>query len=224
MEIRKITQAYFRKWWLVTLFALLGGIIGYFLYIYSAVTTYEARATLFVFTSDKVVSGETLSTGDLNLSQQLLTQYSGFFYSKTMAEEAMKDPDMDGFDISVEQLSEISTISTSEESNLLMIYASSEDSDLSIAAVNAMSTAFVKRLNDLTQGNYIGVLDRAYTASIMANNGKVKALMVVLAFIVVAFGIIYLLIYFDATVRSVDEIEQELKVRVIGIIPDYDVH
>lgn len=221
MEIWRVVHAIKRKWWLILILALLGGTIGYYLFVYSAVTTYSASSTLYVLNRDKLVAGESLSVSDINASQQLLMQYSGIFYSQAVASEAIKE--LDGYGVTAEQLSSMVSIESSESSNLLTIVAVSQDPQLSVAAANAMGQAFIVQINNLTQSNNTGFLDRAKAPIESHNDGTMKIIVLVLIGIIAAISITYLIEYFDTSIHSAEEIENSLKLRVIGIIPEHDI-
>jgi len=221
VEIKRIVQACIHGAWLIVLGAILGGIAGYYLYIYNAVTIYQAKATVFVFNQDKAVLEKPLNTGDISFSRQILTHYSGMFYSKTTIEEALQE--LSEYEITPERLSGMSSITIVKDSNVATVGTLSSDPDLAVDAANAMSAAFVRKINSLTRGHYASILDKAYKPFPRSNEGAKKTLILVFAGAAVALGGIYLREYFNTTVRSVEEIEQGLGMRVLGVVPDQNI-
>ncbi|OCZ49455.1 Wzz/FepE/Etk N-terminal domain-containing protein [Dehalobacter sp. TeCB1] len=221
MDIWRIINSVLRRWWLIVILTVFLGIIGYFINIYSAQTIYSANTTMYVLNKDRV-EGQTLSSSDLYVSQSLITQYSGIFYSRAVSTAAAEELNM--YHISDKMLASMVSISSEKNSNILVVTAVSPDPNLAAAAANAMSNEFILLIKDITKSDFIGIIDEAQVPAIPDNNnGLLKTLLFVFGGIVIALGIIYLLEYFDTTIRSSEIIEENLKLRVIGIIPEHDI-
>jgi Capsular polysaccharide biosynthesis protein len=222
MEIRLILYAVARKWWLIILLAGLGGGIGYYLNVYSAHSIYSADTKLYVLNRDKVLTGQILNSQDIAMSQQLVKQYSGIFYSRSVTSAAAKE--LADYGLSESMIASMVELSNKEDSNLLTIKARASDPVLAAAIANAMGKEFNSLIRTLTQSDYIGILDEAQVPlQPIPNNGMMKVLIWILAGVVSALAIIYFIEYFDTTVRSAEEIEKGLGLNIIGIIPEYDI-
>ncbi|MCG1024360.1 Wzz/FepE/Etk N-terminal domain-containing protein [Dehalobacter sp.] len=220
MEIRQLLNAVIRKWWLVVVLAIFGGGIGYYSFMYDVQPMYSASTTLYVLNQDKVTAGQTLNISDITMGQQLLQQYSGIFNSHTVAVQAAKYTN----DIlSPDQIASMIEISNDKNSNILTLTATSSDPKLSITVSNAMGRAFIEQIKTMTKADYINVLDRAQIAIPVDNNGIQKALICILFGMFFSVCIIYVIEYFDTTVRSAEDIVNGLKLQVIGIIPEHDI-
>ncbi len=222
MEIRRILYSVARKWWLMVILVLLSGGIGSYLNIFLPQPMYKADTTLYVLNQDKVLAGQALTTYDLAISQQLVTQYSGIFYSRAVTSAASKS--LVNYNISQKMLASMASISSEKGSNLLTINAIAPDPELAAAAANAMANEFISKIHTLTKSDYIGILDQAQVpVRSIPNNGFLKTLLFVFGGLVIALGIIYVIEYFDKTVRSAEAVEDYLKLRVIGIIPEHGI-
>lgn len=223
MEIRRIIYALVRRWWIILLLVVLCGGTGYYLNVMCAQTLYSADTTLYFLNKDKVEAGQALSTQDLSMSQTLANQYSGIFYSRSVTSAAAKT--LDNYLISEKRLASMVNISSEKDSILLTIDAVSPDPKIAAAAANAMANEFIALIGSITKSDFIGVLDEAQVPKIpIPNHGALKTLLFIFGGLVMALGIIYLLEYFDTTVRSSEDVEDHLKLRVIGIIPEHDIH
>jgi capsular polysaccharide biosynthesis protein len=224
MEIKRLFYSALRKWWLILLFAILGGGVGYYVYVSAPIPMYTANTTLYALNRDKILTGQPLTAQDIAMSQQVITQYSGIFYSEVVTSVAAKELKRYNYNISARGLAAMSRIYSQKDVNLLTISSVSIDPEIAAAAANAMGSAFVSQMREFMQTDFIGVLDEAQVPlQPAATGGAKKVLMMIVVGIVAACGIIYVLEYFDTTIRSAEEIEERLKMRVIGIIPDHDV-
>lgn len=222
MKIRNIIYLAMRKWWIIVLFAILGGGIGFYQSIYSVQTLYSSDATLYALNKDKLQSGQTLSTQDLSVSQAVVRQYSGIFYSRSVTEAAAVK--LEEYNVSASMLSSMVQITSQEDSTVLKVSAVAPDPELAAAAANAMAEEFIIQIRAITNSDFIGVLDRALPQEYpIQSNGIKKMILFLFGGVVIALGIIYLLLYFDTRVHSVEDIEDSLQLRVIGIIPEHDI-
>ncbi|EQB22193.1 lipopolysaccharide biosynthesis [Dehalobacter sp. UNSWDHB] len=222
MEVRRILLSVIHKWWLIILLAAVGGAIGYYQYFLTAQTLYSANTTLYALNKDKIASGQTISTQDLSVSQGVVRQYSGIFYSRSVAEAAAKR--ITDFNVSGAELASMVTISSAEDSTVLTVRAEASDPKIAAAAANAMADEFISQIRTITNSDFIGILDPAQPPdNPIPNNGLKKTLLYFLGGIVVALGIIYVIEYFNTSVRSAEDIEEGLNLRVVGIIPEHDI-
>jgi capsular polysaccharide biosynthesis protein len=222
MAISRLIYAVIRKWWMVIIIVGLSGGIGYYMNVFSSHPTYSADTTLYIINKDKVASGLALSTQDLNVSQSLVKQYSGIFYSRTVTSAAAIK--LAQYHIPQEALMSMVFISSQEDSNLLTIRASGSDPIIAAAVANAMGEEFTSTIRALTKSDYVGVLDQAVPPKTpMPNNGIKKTILWAFAGLIIALGSIYCIEYLDTTVRSLEDVEDNIKIKVIGIIPEHDI-
>ncbi|MDJ0304957.1 Wzz/FepE/Etk N-terminal domain-containing protein [Dehalobacter sp.] len=222
MEIRRIVYSVVRKWWLIILLVILSGGTGYYFNVISTQTAYSADTTLYVLNRDKVEAGQALSSQDLTMSQTLLTQFSGIFYSRSVTTAAADE--LKAYNISPNMLGSMVSISSEKDSNLLTIRAMAPTPELAAAAANAMANEFISQIRTITKSDFIGILDAAQVpAHPIPNNGLMETFLWMLIGLIISLGIIFVIEYFDTTVRSAEDIETCLKIRVIGIIPEHDI-
>lgn len=190
--------------------------------IFSNQPMYGADTTLFVLNREKVEAGQALSSQDLVFGQELVKQYSEIFYSRSVISETSNK--LAEYNISPEMLASMVTISSQKDSNILTVHAVSFDPEVAAITANAMAEEFTAMIRDLTKSDYISILDQAQVAQYpMPNNGVQKTFIWLMAGLVIACGIIYIIEYLNTTVRSAEEIESQLSLRVIGIIPEHDI-
>ena len=222
MEIRRIFYSVARKWWLIVLLAVLGGGIS-FLNVYYTKPEYKADTKLYIMNRDKVITkGQSLNSSDIALSQQLVRQYYEIIYSRSVTSAVSQE--VKEYNLSENAILSMISIASKLDSNIFTISARGYDPTIAAAVANATGRVFSTQIRQLSNSDNIGILDDALVPNYPVNNkGAQKVLLGILSGLMVAFGIIYIIEYFDTTVRSAEDIEKGLKVRVIGIIPEHDI-
>lgn len=215
MEIRRILSTVVRKWRVVVLLAVLGGGLS-FLSVYFAKPIYQADTKLYIMT------GKTMDLQDFTVSQYLVQQYTQIISSRTVTSAILRD--LKTYSITEKGLLSMIHIVTIKDSNIVTISATNPDPATAAAIANATGREFTAQLSQITNTINVGILDDALVPNYpVSNQVTMKVLLGLLAGLMVAFGIIFVIEYFDTTIRSVEDIVNGLNVRVIGIIPEHDI-
>lgn len=184
---------------------------------------YQADTTLYIMNRDKVlVNGNSLTPQDMAVSQQLVRQYTGIISSRSVTSVVLRD--VKNYNITESELLSMVNISSKQDSNILTISARWSDPIVAAAVANATGREFTTQIHQITNSDNVSILDEALVPNYpISSGGSNKILLGMLAGLFVAFGIIYIIDYFDTAVRSAEDIENGLKLRVIGIIPEHDI-
>ena len=223
MEIRKIYNVIARKWWLVALFILLGGGLGFLSTVFM-MPLYQADTTLYIMNRSKVLSsGESLNPQDIEVSRQLVLQYTDIISSPSVTSGVLAEVADDNITTEKELLSMVS-ITTKKDSSILIISAVGSDPTVAAKVANAMGREFINQIHVITNSNNVGILDKAKVPVLPISNTTKKVLLGVLAGLIVILGATYITEHYDTTVRSAEDVESILDWHVIGIIPEHDIH
>ncbi|KGK91413.1 hypothetical protein DP73_03895 [Desulfosporosinus sp. HMP52] len=221
MEIKRILSSVARKWWLVVLLVILGGGLG-FVINFNSKPIYQADTTLYIINRDKLLTDGSLNSQDIAVSEQLVRQYYDIIYSRLVISEVLRE--VKGYNLSEKAILSMVSLSSNSESNIFTISAKSDDPELASVVANATGQAFTKQIRELTNSDNVGILDEAQEPISPLSNNKIQIVFVgLLAGLMSAFFVVYILEYFDTTVHSAEDIEKGLKVRVIGIIPENNI-
>lgn len=206
MDSRRILYSLARKWWLIVLLALLGGGIG-FVNVYYSNPLYQASTKLYIMNLE---------------SQQLVRQYFDIIYSRALTSEVSQE--LKEYNLSGNAILSMVSITSKVDSNIFIINARGSDPTIAAAVANATGRVFSTKIRQLSNSDNVGILDEALVPIYpISNNGLNIILLGLLTGLMVAFGIIYIIEYFDTTVRSVEDIEKGLNLSVIGIIPELNI-
>ncbi|MDR3583745.1 MAG: Wzz/FepE/Etk N-terminal domain-containing protein [Desulfosporosinus sp.] len=222
MDIIQTLSSVMRKWRLIVLLVVIGGGLG-LLMVYFAKPMYQADTTLYIMNRDKMsLKDQSLSSQDLEATQQLVRQSTEIITSRLVTAAVLRD--VKQYNLTEKELLLMVNINSNLNSNLIKISARGSDPTVVAAVANATGSEFMIQIRQLTNSNILNVLDEAIVPNFpVPNNGPQKVFLGMLAGLFVALGIIYILEYFDTTVRSAEDIENGLNVRVIGIIPEHDI-
>ena len=110
--------------------------------------------------------------------------------------------------------------SSAAASSLRFLSASDADKTLAADITDEVVKVFSEEVKSIYKLQNVSVVDVAEEASTPYNINVFKDLAIYTTVgIVLAIGIIFLMYYFDTTIKSADEIEERLGLPIFGVVP-----
>ena len=205
------------------------------IYTTSFVTpVYTASTTLVLATADNKSnnsssekttsseqSSESITTTDVTLNSKLVSTYSELVKSKNVLRQVLSNLNIK--DLQEESLRGNVTVSSVKDTELIEISVTNVEPIRAKDIANEIAKVFSDKVGEIYNINNVHVVDEAEVPSNPSNINHVKD---VLIFAIVGFviSIVYVLIanMLDTTIKSVDELEQTMKVAVLVSIPVYN--
>lgn len=223
MELRRFIFSMVRMCWLIILMGAIGGGIAAYLVDYKNMPVYSAETTVYTLNKASSINNQSkIDYQDILISRNLINDYQDIMKSEkviTMTEKEIKD-----LNISQTELKEMISISSQNDSSIIVISAISTDPKVATLVSKAVTKCFISTLNEMTETNIIGVIDEAKEPTIPNSNENTKPIMLSVALgIVIAVLIIYAIDFFDTTIRYYEDVEKYTKISIIGVIPKYGI-
>ena len=204
---------YFKERILMVLIIILSVlVVGSIYSILLKTPMYKSNSTV-VLVSDN----SNYSSSDVSLNKSLVATYSEIVKSRRVVEQVIKNLSLD---CSVADLQ--SRITVSSVSNTEIIKVMVEDKDRSIAAdaTNEVVKVFTEEIKTIYQLQNVSVVDVAEEVQSPYNVNILKDLIIyILVGVVVAAALVFVMYYFDTTIKSAEEIEERLGLPIFGVIP-----
>ena len=196
---------------IITLVALLLGIV-YSEFIQQSL--YKSYTTILL---TKESDSNTITSNDITLNRNLVNTYREIIKSRNVVSKVLKNLNLD---YTVEELNSKISVSSINDTEIIKITVVDEDRELAMAIANETATVFNNEIVKLYNIQNIGIVDKAEIASVPYNVSVLKqSLIACIIGLVLGIGIVFVMFYFDTTIKSSDEIEKKLGLPVIGEIP-----
>ena len=176
-------------------------------------------ATSIVLVSDDGQAGTqaSISQSDVQLNKSLVPTYKEIVTSRKILEKVISNLSID---YTYEQLVKMVTISNNTNTEIIKIEVKNSDKALAADIANEIRIVFGEEIKNIYQVQNVKTVDKATEASKPYNINITKDFLIYLVIgIVVACGTIFVIYYFDTTIKSAEEIEKKLGLPVVGIIP-----
>lgn len=213
---------YLKKYVLVIVAVALVLIIGVFIYDKSIKKPlYTTYTTIILTKSNETQTGTTITQNDILLNQKLVETYSKIIKSKLVLEQVISET---GVTYTAEELSENVSVEAYENTEMLKISVTDQDPELAANIANSIAQVFSGEIAKIYQINNISVVDVAVTPEEVSNNTLKRDLLIALFISIFGtIGVVFVVYYFDDTVKLTDNLEEEIGMPVVAKVFKSDI-
>lgn len=190
---------------------LLGCIYGLFI----QTPMYESYTTVILSNNE---SSSAINQADVNLNKTLVDTYAEIVKSRRVLTQVI-----DELDLEIEYEDLYSKISVSAVNNTEIIKISVNDKNGIDAKNIANVTAeyFTEEISELYNMNNVDILDEAIESEKPYNINVIKQTIIYLMIgFILGAGILFVIFYFDRSVKSIEQVEQKIKLPILGGVQD----
>ncbi len=188
-------------------------LLGNIFTIVTRVPMYKSNTTILL-----VGSNEKVNQNDVSLNNNLVPTYSEIIKSRNVLNQVVKNLNLD---YSVEELSDSITVGTKTGTQIITVSVSNKDSKRAKDIANEVSIVFAKEIKDLYKLDNVAIIDNAVEASKPYNLTYLKDNVIYFGIgLVLSCGIIFIMFYFDTTIKSAEAVEEKLGLTVLGVVPE----
>ena len=153
-----------------------------------------------------IEGGEAITQNDINLNSKLVATYREIIKSKTVLKDVINTLDLE---YTTKELYRNITVSTVADTEMISITVKSLNAEEAAKVANKLAEIFSENIKEIYNIENISIIDKAEIESVPTNINVVKQLIIYfLIGFVVACGIVFVLFYFDTTLKDVSQIEK----------------
>lgn len=238
-NIRKILIALLRKWKVIVIFALIGGLIGFFYTANFTKQTYTSTIEFLAYATD--TDGEfreitpstntsaqerTSNTSKMNYAMKMLDTYIEIMGTNEFTAQVAQDlNDRIASSYTGSTIKNAMTIQGIENTAMFKITVTTESADLSYEIAHQLETTVPKMMSKTNNGLVsASVEDKPVKASAAGSLGYAKKCTIAaLIGVVVAAAYIILRNMLDVRVHSSEELIEKYDIPVLGNIPSFEI-
>lgn len=194
----------------VVVFLLIGMVyLGFF-----KTPMYKSSTTILL---TKEIDSNTITYNDINLNKGLVDTYREIIKSRKVLGSVKNNLNLD---YSIDELNSLVSVSSVNDTEIIRITVVNKDNNLAKDIANETASVFNSEVVKLYNIQNVGVVDVAEVSSVPYNINTLKQLVIFggIGF-VLSVAVIFVVFYFDTTIKTEEEIEDKLNLPVIGRIP-----
>ncbi|MDD3341515.1 MAG: Wzz/FepE/Etk N-terminal domain-containing protein [Bacilli bacterium] len=218
IDIRELFSYLRSKMPILILIIFMTCIVGGIYSIYFKTPLYNSSSTIVLATTEANATAASAQV-DVTVNQKLVGTYQEIVKSRSVLESVIKKLNLKQ---TYEELLEETSVTSVENTEIIKITVTNENPrdarDISLAVANTFS----KEVGRIYSIKNINVLDEADIANEPYNINLTKEMIIYFALgFALGMGLLFIMFYFDKTIRSVEQVEMKLGLPILGKVPVY---
>lgn len=218
IDLLRLFWVLVHKLWLILLVGVLAACIAFGFTKYCVTPLYRTSVTIYVNNS-RNSSTDSVTTSDLNASQQLVNTYVNIISSDAVLEKVVEHG---AFPYTAAELREMMSASAVSDTEIFRVYIVNPDPAMAAEIANTIAAVAPNEIAEIVEGSSVKIIDYAkvptgrYSPSYSRNT-----LLGAMLGVVLTAGIIILLDLFDTRIKSEEDLERLFPdTPILGVIPD----
>ena len=219
INLKDLFSYFFKKTPIILFVTLLFLTVGIIYTMFIKTPLYKGDTTLILVKQDSNYGQESSSQtqSDILLNQKLVTTYSELIKSKRVLNQVISILELDCTNL---ELSQKISVSSVKDTEIIKISVSDEEPKDASRIANTLADVFKYEVMDIYDLQNVTIIDKAEVQDEPYNIEVIKSAVIFFALgFMLSVGVIFVIYYFDTSIKSSEEIENRLGVPVIGNVP-----
>ena len=218
ISISEIFEALKKRWILIVSITLVATLISGVLSFFVIKPTYETSTKVFIGKEESNVEG--YNTNDIQMYQKLLQTYAETIKTNEVIQAAIKNTNTN---LTVEEVKKSLTVTPISDTQILQIKYQNKNPQVAKRILGNITDEFIILAKELVPNGNVRVIEAVQLPeNPVAPNKKMNIAIAFLLGLMVSIGLVFLLEYIDNTFKSKENLEKELGIPVIGLIPSFE--
>lgn len=217
IDLKDLFDYYKSKLGVVILFVALVGILGCLYGLFIQKPMYKSSTSIVLISEAK--DNSQLTYNDVSVNQNLVSTYSEIVKSKRVLGQVINNLNLNYTYGALSNNIEVSSVTGTQ---IIKITVTDENSKTAMKVANEIGKVFAKEIPELYNISNVNILDTAEQPSSASNvNITKQSAISLLAGLVLGLGVVFVMYYFDRSVKNASQIEDKLKLPVLATVREY---
>ncbi|OKZ87656.1 YveK family protein [Clostridium sp. 29_15] len=219
ISISEIIDAVKKRWKIIALCTLIATLVSGIFTFFIIAPTYEASTKVFIGKEESSV--ENYNYNDITMYQKLLKTYSELIKTKDLINRSITNSE---YELEVEDVLNNVSITTVADTQMIQIAYKSTSPNIAKNMLENITNEFITTAQELVPNGNVRVLETVeLPEEPVAPNKKMNIAIAFILGMMVGLGIVFLLEYLDNTYKNKEQLEKDLDIPVLGVIPMSDL-
>ena len=220
INLKDLFSYFISKIWIVIITFLLLGIFSVVNTKFIKVPEYKSSTTIVLTINNDSELNNSITQNDITINQKLVATYRQIVKSRRVLERVI---DNLGLDLDALDLSKNVSVTNETDTELLKITVSNENPEMAAIIADEIAKVFSEDIVDIYNIKNVSIIDKALVSSVPYNIKLVKdGIIFGMLGIVLGLGIVFIMFYFDTTIKSSEEIQEKIGLPILGVVPAID--
>ena len=220
MIIEDIVAILIKRWKMIIIITLITTIFSGVISFFIISPKYEVSTKVFIGKENNQikVQDQTYNDSDVEMYLKLLKTYAELIQTNDLIEKAV---DLDGLGLKSQAILNNLKVTPRTDTQILEIKYTSENKVLARDILDSVINEFIKSSTRLMPNGNIQIIERAKIPESSVSPNKVMNITIAFFLgLMISIGLSFLLEFIDNTIKCKEELEDILKLPVIGTIPN----
>ena len=214
IDLVELFDYFFRRAYIIIITALVFLVGGLTYTVFLKEPLYKSDVNVILVSKNSQSSS---LQSEIAANQKLAATYRELVTSRSVLNEVIEDLDLT---YTVSQLQKMISVQNVNETEIIKITVSSSKPKEAKEIANIIAVKFQDEVKDIYNLENVSIVDKAVLAKEPYNINVVKESIIYIALgVVLSCGVIFVIYYFDNTIKSIDQVEKRLGIPVIGTVP-----
>lgn len=219
ISISEIIDAVKKRWKIIALCTLIATVVSGIFSFFIISPTYEASTKVFIGKEESSV--ENYNYNDITMYQKLLKTYSELIKTKDLINRSITNSE---YELEVEDVLNNVSVTTVSDTQMIQIAYKSTSPNIAKNMLENITNEFITTAQELVPNGNVRVLETVeLPEEPVAPNKKMNIAIAFILGMMVGLGIVFLLEYLDNTYKNKEQLEKDLDIPVLGVIPMSDL-
>lgn len=219
LELRQILSIIRKRLWVLISIVLIACVATAVINLYFTRPLYSASTKLIVNKSSESLNSDKLDLGSLTANIQLINTYKEILKTPAILDKVVADhPE---FNLTPEAINSRIIVSSKEQSQVMTLSVTDISQIRAAGIVNAVAEVFRREIPRIMKVDNVTILSEAKVVDSpvpVSPNTKLNLVIVFLASFLISIGIIFLIEYFEDSIKSEKDIEHVLGLSTLATI------
>ncbi len=219
INLQDLFKYFLNKILIIILITVFFGLLGSLYSLFIQTPMYKSSTTLLLANISEIDdnNNSSITTNDINLNQKLVSTYREIMKSRKILKKVIQKLDLS---YEVGTLGNLITVDSKNDTEIISITVKNEDPVLAMNIANEVANTFCDEIVNIYQIKNVNVIDEAELEENPYNINLIKQIIIYLLIgFVLSCAVVFVIYYFDTTIKSKEEVEEKTGLPVLGIIP-----
>ena len=214
IDLTELFDYFFRRAYIIIITALVFLVGGLTYTVFLKEPLYKSDVNVILVSKNSQSSS---LQSEITANQKLAATYRELVTSRSVLNEVIEDLDLT---YTITELQKMITVQNVNETEIIKITVSSSKPKEAKEIANVVAIKFQDEVKDIYNLENVSIVDKAVLDKEPYNINVVKESIIYIALgVVLSCGVIFMIYYFDNTIKSIDQVEKRLGIPVIGTVP-----
>ena len=217
INLKELFDYFVSKWFMVALAAVVCVDFGAVYTIFFKTPLYNSYTTMVLTTNNENTNiNQSITQSDITLNKNLISNYRVIMKSHSILNQVINNLDLN---MTTDELKKMVNVTTEDDTEIIRISVNGADKEVAKDVANEIARVFSNDVARYYSIKNVAIVDYAEVSNNPYNISLLKTVVLAMLIgVVLSCAVIFVMFYFDTTIKSTDEIETKIGLPTLGVV------